>query len=147
MANLALIVAKLVDEERMTVTRVKLSSCVSDSCVWEGEAGLPAGEILVEQQAGLTVLHQSSARQCPQPALLLLLLPVLEMKLWRSVRAAVLECKSRRSVAPTSRGGHQPRKPDAGLGLRSPAGHRCKTESNSLAQSRGPSRTMYLHVS
>ena len=78
----------------MTVTRVKLSSCVSDSCVWEGEAGLPAGEILVEQQAGVTVLHQSSARQCPQPALLLmlllllLLLPVLEMKLWRSVRAA-----------------------------------------------------------
>ena len=94
MANLSLIVAKLVDEERMTVTRVKLSSCVSDSCVWEGEAGLPAGEILVEQQAGVTVLHQSSARQCPQPALLLLLLllllPVLEMKLWRSVRAAAV---------------------------------------------------------
>ena len=93
MANLALIVAKLVAEERMTVTRVKLSSTLCDSCVWEGEAGLPAGEILVEQQAGVTVLHQSSARQCPQPALLLLLLlllllPVLEMKLWRSVRAA-----------------------------------------------------------
>ena len=82
----------------MTVTRVKLSSCVSDSCVWEGEAGLPAGEILVEQQAGVTVLHQSSARQCPQPALLLLLLllllPVLEMKLWRSVRAAAAAARS-----------------------------------------------------